>query len=280
MGVDNDRIEGKYQKLATVLKRMGSVVVAFSGGTDSTLLLKVCKKVLKDKVLAVTILSDTTSRYEYEDALRLAEKLNVAHLSIKSHELELTDFISNPPDKCYICKKHRFKNLISLAEEKGIPFIVDGENADDQRDFRPGSRAAKELGVRSPLKEANLSKKEIRQLSKRLGLETWNKPSAACLASRIPYHIPITSQKLKQVDDGEHFLKHLGLSGQIRVRHHGDVARLEVDFKEVVKLADEMIRNRIVKYFKSLGFKYITLDLEGYSMGSLNRSLFLEQKQP
>jgi uncharacterized protein len=273
MGVDNEKIEQKYQKLVTIIKRMGSVVAAFSGGTDSTLLVKVCKKVLKDKVLAVTILSATTSRYEYEDALRLVEKLNVAHLSIKSHELEFTDFISNPPDKCYICKKHRFKNLILLAKEKGIPYVVDGENADDQQDFRPGSRAARELGVRSPLEEANLAKKEIRQLSKRLGLETWNKPSSACLASRIPYRIPITSQKLKQVDDGEHFLRHLGFSGQIRVRHHGDVVRLEVDLKEMVKLADETIRFRIVKYFKSLGFKYITLDLEGYSMGSLNRSL-------
>ena len=278
MSADHEKIELKFKNLSTILKSMGSVLVAFSGGVDSTLLVKVCKKVLGDKVLAVTALSDTTSRNERKDALRLAKKLNVEHLWLKSHEMELADFISNPPDKCYICKKHRFKSLITLAEERGIPYVIDGENADDHRDFRPGSRATKELGVRSPLKEANLSKKEIRQLSKKLGLETWNKPSAACLASRIFYHTPITSKKLKQVDEGESFLYNLGLSGQIRVRHHGDVARLEVDVRNIVKITDEMIRNRIVKYFKSLGFKYTTLDLEGYSMGSLNRSLFPGQK--
>lgn len=278
MSVNYEKIELKFKNLSSILESMGSVLVAFSGGVDSTLLVKVCKQVLGDKVLAVTALSDITSRYERKDALRLAKKMNVEHLSLKSREMELDDFISNPPDKCYICKKHRFKSLITLAEERGIPHVVDGENADDHRDFRPGSRAAKELGVRSPLKEANLSKAEIRQLSKKLGLETWNKPSAACLASRILYHSPITSKKLKQVDEGEHFLYNLGLSGQIRVRHHGDVARLEVDARNIVKFTDEMIRNRIVKYFKSLGFKYTTLDLEGYSMGSLNRSLFPGRK--
>jgi uncharacterized protein len=156
--------------------------------------------------------------------------------------------------------------------------VVDGENVDDHRDFRPGRKATQELGVRSPLKEAGLSKAEIRHLSKRLGLDTWNKPSAACLASRIPYHSAITKEKLKQIDEGEHFLRDLGLIGQIRVRHHGEMARLEVDAQNMLKFTDETIRNRIVKYFRSMGFKYTTLDLEGYQVGSLNRSLAPEQK--
>jgi uncharacterized protein len=264
-------LDSKYIELKSILMKMGRIIVAFSGGVDSSLLLKVAKQVLGNDVLAVTALSETTPQHEKKAAEEFAETLGVEHLLVQSHEMDIPEFVKNPQNKCYICKKSRFVDLTNLAKERNFSYVVDGENIDDQNDYRPGTVAARELDIRSPLSEAGLSKNDIRRLSQKLNLPTWNKPSDACLASRIPYHRKITIERLRQVDAGEEFIRKLGLSGQVRVRHYGDTARIEVEPKEIQRLAKSVTRNRIIQFFRNLGFKHITLDLEGYRMGSLNR---------
>jgi uncharacterized protein len=275
-------IELLYQKLQDILKTMGRVVIAFSGGVDSALVLKVARDALgKDNVLAVTALSETTSSQEREDAVRLAETFGIHHLLVETRELDIPEFARNPEDRCYICKKHRFGRLMEAAadfsSQRGASghdaCVADGLNTDDCNDYRPGIRAARELGVRSPLCEAGMSKRDIRLLSKNLGIPTWNKPAFACLATRIPYHSPITAEKLRQTDRAETFLRESGFSGQVRVRHYGDTARIETEADDIPKLAEHEIRTRVTSYFKSLGFIFVTLDLEGYNMGSLNRTV-------
>ncbi len=274
MNQEQEKTNEKYNKLKTLLLDLRKILVAFSGGVDSTFLLRTARDLLgNDNVLAVTAVSATTSRQEQRDARKYADIFGVEHLMIKTNELDIPEFVQNPPDKCYLCKKHRFGSLVKIAREKGFDVVADGENADDYLDFRPGTLAAKELGIRSPLREAGLTKQEIRQLSKEFGLPSWNKPSYACLASRIPYHEIITEEKLNQVDKGEEFLRDLGFLPQLRVRHHGNTVRIELDEKDIGKMVQDDIRDGIVKYFKSLGFAYVTIDLEGYSMGSLNREI-------
>ncbi len=262
----------KYTKLTAILGRMKGALVAYSGGVDSTLLLKTAVDVLGSGVLAVIATSETYPGREIAEAKALARRLGVHPRVIKTRELENPDFAGNPPERCYYCKRELFGTLSAIAREEGVPFVLDGANRDDIRDFRPGTKAGRELGVRSPLKEAGLTKDEIRELSRRFGLPTWNKPSLACLASRFPYGTPIESKGLRQVGTAEDLLRRLGF-GQLRVRHHGTVARIEIALGEFPKAVRKAAAGRIVSGFKKLGYRYVTLDLEGYRTGSMNEVL-------
>jgi uncharacterized protein len=246
------------------------VAVAYSGGVDSTLLLRVAQEVLGDRVLAVTADSATTPARERAAAVRLARDLGAAHLAVPTQEMELPEFVKNPLNKCYICKKARFTLLVALARERGFAWVADGGNLDDRADFRPGLQAVAELGIRSPLAEAGLGKAEIRLLSRKLKLPTWNQPAYACLASRIPYHEEITAAKLGQIDAAEELIRSRWPALQVRVRHYGDTARIEVEPGSIGKLAAKSVRPELVRAIKALGFKFVTLDLEGYRTGSLN----------
>lgn len=263
----------KLTGLQQRLKDLGGMIVSFSGGVDSALLLKVARDAVGPGVLAVTAVSETTPLHEQTQARRLAALIGAEHRIVESRELSDPLFTANAPDRCYRCKSHRFLKLLELARKERIPVVVDGTNADDHRDYRPGMKALKELGIRSPLSELGLTKVEIREISRHLALPGWDKPASACLASRIPYHSPITAGKLRQIGEGEDFLRRMGLSGQIRVRHHGPLARLEVEPGELRSLFEEESRVQVAEFFKALGFQYIALDLEGYAMGSLNREV-------
>lgn len=262
-------IDEKYNKLKEFIKELGSVVIAFSGGVDSTFLAKVCSDVLKDKALAVTATSSTYPEREFKEALKLAKEIGIRHKVIKSEELDIEGFSKNPINRCYYCKSELFSKLINVAKEEGLKYVLDGTNADDTGDFRPGRKAAKELGVVSPLLECGITKDEIRLLSKELGLPTWDKPAYACLSSRFPYGEEITVKKLSMVEMAENFLIDLGFSG-IRVRHHGDIARIELKREQINRMIDSELRDKVVKKLKEIGFKYIALDLEGYRTGSMN----------
>ena len=262
----------KLQDLVGIIEEMGSLLVAYSGGVDSTLLLKVAKEVLGDGVVAATAKSPTYPESEYEQAKTMAGKLGVKHLTVSTEELARPEFFQNPPDRCYHCKRELFGRLRKLANEEGLNWVADGTNCDDLGDFRPGMKAALEMEVRSPLKEAGLTKREIRSLSKRLGLPTWNKPSLACLASRFPYGHRITLSGLQMVAEAEDFLHSLGFE-QVRVRHHNSLARIEVPLREMKQFYQAERRRQVVERLKLMGYTYVTLDLQGYRSGSMNEVL-------
>ncbi|MGC8494005.1 MAG: ATP-dependent sacrificial sulfur transferase LarE [Syntrophobacteraceae bacterium] len=261
---------GKAAKLQELIAHMEGVVVAFSGGVDSTLLLRVAAETLGNRVLAVTASSETTPAHEMEEARRFASEFGVTHLVIESDELKNPEYVKNPPEKCYICKKGRFSVICAIAKAFELPWVADGSNLDDRGDFRPGMKALSELGVRSPLLEAGFSKADVRALSRELGLSTWDKPPYACLATRIPYGSPITAEKLRQIDAAEDYIRAMSISRQVRVRHYGDTARIELAPEDIPKLLEFEARTLVSAFLKNLGFRFVTLDLEGYRMGSLN----------
>jgi uncharacterized protein len=273
-----EEIQKKFDGLVAVLQQMGSVLVAYSGGVDSTFLVKVAQDVLRDRIFAVIASSESYPKSETQWAIELAKKLDIPHMVIRTRELDNPDFSNNPPDRCYHCKTELFSRLKEIAAEKGFSFVLDGSNFDDIGDYRPGLQACKELGIRSPLKEVEFRKEEIRVLSKQMGLPTWNKPSLACLASRFPYNSEIDKESLEQVAKAEEYLWSLDFS-QVRVRHHDQIARVEIDSEGIQRLLDPNLRARIVENLKKLGYAYVTLDLAGYRTGSMNEPLSEEIKR-
>ena len=248
------------------------MLVAFSGGVDSTFLLRIAKEVLGDNVMAVTATSDLHFPYELKEAKELATHISVEHLVIPYYALTDKAFIQNPPDRCYWCKKVLFLKMKEIAKKHRLNRVVDGTNLDDLDDYRPGLKALDELEVESPLKEAGFTKADVREASKALRLPTWNKPSLACLASRFPYGTSITATNLKMVQQAEEFLRELGFD-QFRVRHHNQTAKIELTDQDMKKIFPPGIRIKISEYLKKLGYTYVTLDLQGYRTGSLNEVL-------
>ena len=270
--VTNPGLNVKIKNLRGILREMARILLAFSGGVDSTFLLKIAHEVLGESVLAVTAVSPIHPTEDYENACRIARCFNIKHLAIETHELNNPAFYSNPPDRCYFCKKGLFQTLHTIARQENLDFVTDASTMDDLSDYRPGTAAAQEEHIRSPLIEAKITKKEIRTLSQQMGLSTWNKPSMACLASRLPYGEFITLEKINRIARAENFFRGFGLN-QVRVRSHGNLARIEVDAEHIQKLANPKFREKIIIELKQLGFIYLTIDLEGYRTGSHNEVL-------
>ncbi len=266
-----DRAEERLRELERMVAPYGSALVAFSGGVDSSLALAICARALpKEQVLAVTSNNETYLPSELDLAREFAGSLGVEHLIVNTRELDNPDYASNPANRCYFCKSTLYSDLRGIARERGYACVVDGANADDEGDYRPGRKAAKELEVVSPLSLAGVGKAEVRELAKHLGLPSWDKPALACLSSRFPYGQEITAEKLAQVARAEEFLREQGFR-QVRVRHHGEIARLEVGPEEMERAF--ALREKISAELKEAGFLYVTLDLSGYRSGSLNAAL-------
>ncbi|MCR4892989.1 MAG: ATP-dependent sacrificial sulfur transferase LarE [Lachnospiraceae bacterium] len=263
----------KYERLKAILQATGGIAVAFSGGVDSTLLLYAAWQALGDRALAVTVSSGTFPRREIAEAEDFCHLHGIRQRICPFEELSVPGFEENPKERCYICKKDLFGRIRRIAAENGLNFVAEGSNMDDNRDYRPGMRAIAELGIRSPLREVELSKREIRYLSREHALPSWDKPSYACLATRIPYGERITKEKLLQIERSEQLLIDKGFR-QVRVRLHGNIARIEIPPEDFGKLVSDSVRTSIVTELKEIGFDYVTLDLMGYRTGSMNINVF------
>ncbi|MDA8141950.1 MAG: ATP-dependent sacrificial sulfur transferase LarE [Desulfobacteraceae bacterium] len=272
-----DQVAACQQRLAEVLRGYPGLAVAFSGGVDSSVLLAMAKEVLKDQVIALTAESEVHPTGEREAAVAIAQQLKVRHILFRSDELADPQFVSNPKDRCYHCKKRLITAMRPQSAVLGFEILAHGANLDDCSDYRPGLKAAEELGVVSPLVQAGLTKADIRALAKQLGLPNWDRPAMACLATRIPYGVSIERKVLQQIDQAETFLRRMGID-HCRVRHHGELARIEVEARQIERLSKARLRRRIVDELRSLGYAHVCIDLEGYATGKMNRGVVTQAK--